>query len=349
LRTNNMEQAHGLNNMVAGDIELAKKVVAVFKDAKNSLELMLDEQATDYDEPLPDSKDSKPCAEGVSSQDSTDSTLGSCNDEFIPCQEDESETELYGNGVYNQDCTLEPSQPSLAPICEQNRQIISGIIETLDIKADSLHESLGLFLEDSESLLATFASDMPKLSEENLTEAASQLQDAWLENPPAQDAWASSLQSKRPAPETLANFFAECISLGAFAAYSDKFAKHITNIRTKIEKASFRFKKETLLYEISTYEEILYHSVSRLRQSPAASDFVSILDETFFELEAMITEYGITIIRPAPHDAFNGREHEVLMAEVQEGFAKGEIIKVMTSGYRHNDQVILRANVIAAR
>jgi len=326
LRNSNMEQAHGLNNLIAADIELAKKVVAVFKDAKSSLEWMINEQTV----VSLDANTSDPCDdEDVSSQ---DSIIQPCSDESIHCHEDIPQPTQYGNGVYNQDC---PHLPSLAVVCDQNKQILHGIIETLDIKSDSLHESLGLFIEDSERLISTFAKDIPKLSEENLTNAASQLLTAWFECPPTL--------------EGLTNFFEACVSLEAFVAYSEKFAKHVTNISTKVEKASFRFKKETLLYEISTYEEILYHSVSRLRQSPAATDFVRILDEIFYELEAMITDYGITIIRPTPHDPFNGREHEVLMAEVQEGFAKGEIIKVMTSGYKQNDQVIIRANVIAAR
>ena len=46
---------------------------------------------------------------------------------------------------------------------------------------------------------------------------------------------------------------------------------------------------------------------------------------------------------------FNGREHEVLMAEVKEGFKKGEIIKTLNKGYRFNDQIILKANVVACK
>ena len=153
------------------------------------------------------------------------------------------------------------------------------------------------------------------------------------------------------APEAIANFLASASSLEVFATYSSQLAKHILNASTKIEKASFRFKKETLLYEISTFEEILYHSVSRLRESPmpCIAVAVNMLDETFAKLETLLTEYSIAVIRPAAHEPFNGREHEVLIAEETEGFAKGEIVKVMTSGYKYKDQVILRANVIAAR
>ena len=37
------------------------------------------------------------------------------------------------------------------------------------------------------------------------------------------------------------------------------------------------------------------------------------------------------------------------MAESNADFKKGEIVKLMNSGYRQNGAVILRANVIAAR
>jgi hypothetical protein len=39
----------------------------------------------------------------------------------------------------------------------------------------------------------------------------------------------------------------------------------------------------------------------------------------------------------------------VLIAEEAAGFAKGEIIKCMSTGYRHGADVLVRANVIAAR
>ena len=179
--------------------------------------------------------------------------------------------------------------------------------------------------------------EIPPLTESDLQQAAAQLKTAWCAAPPT--------------PETITDFLAESLTINPFAAYSDKLNKAITNITAKTEKASFRFKKETLLYEISTYEEILYYSVTRLRESslPEVAAAVTILDDTFLALEALLAENGITPIRPAAHEAFNGREHEVLTAEEQEGFAKGEIIKTMTSGYKLGDQVILRANVIAAR
>ena len=222
---------------------------------------------------------------------------------------------------------------SLPP--SQETQIITGINETLEIKIDSLNENMQAFAQAGQDLISSLAQSIPTLSLKDLDIAANQLKAAWLDNPPS--------------PETVEDFFADCIVLEAFATYSSQFVKLITDIKAKAEKSALRFKKETLLYEISTYEEILYYSVTRLRESPHVADAVQALDETFAALEALLIENNIEIIRPAPHDPFNGREHEVLTAEETEGFTKGEIVKTMTSGYKSGEQIILRANVVAAR
>ena len=224
-----------------------------------------------------------------------------------------------------------PSPPS------QEEEILTGITETLEIKIESLKESLESFQTNNANTLTALSSGIPTLAHTDLDAAATQLKTAWCATPPTE--------------ETIAEFLSESTNLEAFAAYNEKFTKLVTNAQAKIEKSALRFKKETLLYEISTFEEILYYSVSRLRESslPHIVNAVETIDETFDTLKSLLAQSGITIIRPAPHEPFNGREHEVLTAEEQEDFAKGTVIKTMTSGYKLGDQIILRANVIAAR
>ncbi|MCL2404407.1 MAG: nucleotide exchange factor GrpE [Defluviitaleaceae bacterium] len=304
LRASHLESINNLQQEVKNEISLAEKIVSSFVEAGTGLVSLHDTQQ----EPSPAS---------------SDATELESEPELAP--EIEPEPELI-------------VQESIAiPSHNIDNEILTGITETLEIKVESLAESLQQFTENSTQLLASIPSGLPRLTEEDLLTAAAQMQEAWCANPPTL--------------ETIADFIAACASLEAFAAYDGQFAKHIASTSAKIEKASFRFKKETLLYEISTYEEILYHSVSRLRESPLphVAAAVSLLDETFAKLEPLLAEKGITVIRPAAHEPFNGREHEVLLAEETDGFAKGEIIKVMTSGYKYKDQVILRANVIAAR
>jgi len=167
--------------------------------------------------------------------------------------------------------------------------------------------------------------------------AALQLFEAWCAAPPTKD--------------TIQDFLNERRNHGIFQEQEEKYTKVMAQGVEKAGKTIFRYRKETLLYEICTFEEILFYSVTRLREStlPQIEEGVKILDETFATLESLLANKEITVIRPAPHEAFNGREHEVLTAEEQEGFAKGEIIKTMTSGYKQGDKVILRANVVAAR
>jgi len=229
-----------------------------------------------------------------------------------------------------------PTIPVNTPPTPEN-EILTGIAETLEIKVDSLKESLEYFKETGDKLAKDLHNGMLPMPEEDYETAKNQLLEAWCTTPPNQD--------------TIKDFLQGQYSQGIPKAHDEKYSKVISQSIEKSDKAILRFRKETLLYEISTYEEILFYSVSRLREStlPHIISAVETLDEAFAALETILADADITVIRPAPHEPFNGREHEVLTAEEQEGFAKGEIIKTMTSGYKSKDQVILRANVIAAR
>jgi hypothetical protein len=132
-----------------------------------------------------------------------------------------------------------------------------------------------------------------------------------------------------------------------YARIARPAAKTLEELKMKLLK----FKKEQTLYEISTFEEIQLYSVSRLRESEDEhiTGFVGYLDRAGSKITAKLGEYGITPIRPRIGEAFNGREHEVLMAEQNDDFKKGEIIKLLNNGYKQGDLVLLRSNVVAAR
>ena len=123
------------------------------------------------------------------------------------------------------------------------------------------------------------------------------------------------------------------------------------NITRKIQKLIVNLKKDNILFEISTFEEIMNYSVSRMRESQnvTVKDFVRAIDFVFEELYQILSIIGVQVIAPKPHDLFNGKEHEVIMAEKNDNFKKGEVIKLMNSGFKEGEQVILRANIIAAR
>lgn len=112
------------------------------------------------------------------------------------------------------------------------------------------------------------------------------------------------------------------------------------------------FLKNTILFEISTFQEIMYYSVVRLRESDEVSikQFIKYIDNIEQNIENNLEENEIIIIKPNPHDMFDGKEHEVLIAEKNENFLKGQIIKVINYGYKKkNNGVIKRATVIAAK
>ncbi|MCL2499571.1 MAG: nucleotide exchange factor GrpE [Defluviitaleaceae bacterium] len=220
---------------------------------------------------------------------------------------------------------------------ETERQIINGITETMEIKIESLRESIQNFNGEGASLLQSFAKEKNDVTDEIKEAAYLSIREAWLSNPPTET--------------DLPCFFARCQESESFAPYRADYEKHVNRYMDKMEKAAMRFKKEILLYEVCTYEEILTHSVSRLEETAndAVKAIAQRLHDTYAALEVLLRKNNITPIRPVPHDTFNGKEHEVLVAEKQEGFAKGEIIKLVGSGYRHNDRVLMRANVIAAR
>lgn len=131
----------------------------------------------------------------------------------------------------------------------------------------------------------------------------------------------------------------------------ERVFKNYQNLIEKIDKAIYNFKKDTLLFEISTFEEIINYSVVRLRKenNNSIKKFVFEIDNLKKDIKEILESNYIFYINPEPHTIFNAKEHEILMAEKSEQFKKGEIIKVLNCGYKTLDKVLIRANVIAAK
>lgn len=232
-----------------------------------------------------------------------------------------------------------PSVDELPAEIVAERDILRGIAETVDIKIESIKESVYAFNADGVHLVNDFTAGSKDAGYDDTLNAYNQVLDRWMTEMPETSVDASTI------------FFEQCAEQEPFAEHRRYYEKREAEYAAKINKLLLNYKKDTLLYEVSTYEEILTYSVSRLRAC-AAEDVarsVVLLDETLAALEMILKKNNIQVIRPSPHTPFNGREHEVLVAEKQEGFAKAEIIKTINSGYRQKDIVILRANVIAAR
>ena len=218
------------------------------------------------------------------------------------------------------------------------KDILKGITETIEIKIESLRDSFQEFNNNSLKVVKNFSQEMPHIPEDERLTAIEKVSTLWMTSPPTDFS-------------QLPEFFNKCWNGEAFSPTREHVSRQIKTYFDKIEKSVFNFKKEVLLYEVCTYEEILTHSVSRLRTSPwqEAVHAAALLDNTFKNLEVHLKKNNILVIRPNPHEPFNATEHEVLIAEKQPGFNKGEIIKILTSGYKQKEQVIIRANVVAAR
>lgn len=131
----------------------------------------------------------------------------------------------------------------------------------------------------------------------------------------------------------------------------DKNFYKYTNLIEKFNKNIYNFKKDVILFEITTFQEIINYSVVRLRESEKQEiiEFVLKIDQLIIDIQKILEINYIIMINPKPHTLFNVKEHEILIAEKSDEFKKGEIIKVLNCGYKILDEIIIRANVIAAK
>ncbi|MCL2699771.1 MAG: nucleotide exchange factor GrpE [Defluviitaleaceae bacterium] len=194
--------------------------------------------------------------------------------------------------------------------------IAEGINETLNIKVESLRENKQAFIDEMNKQLKELRRRQPRIELRELGELK---------------------------PE---------IDMDARAAFFEKYRRvmhrYIADHQEYSGKKCREFLKESLLFEVITFGEIMNYSVSRMREDEDAGGFVRQLDEAWNILRDILNKNRITVIEPQPHEPFNGREHEILMAEKNPEFEKGEIIKLMNPGYRQDDVVLVRANVVAA-
>lgn len=224
--------------------------------------------------------------------------------------------------------------------------IIEGISETIEIKVESLKESMEIFSTAVDVILEDIKEELelPKVETE-YEKIDFEIYDKFFkesikEYPLEQLGfmeWGYNFLDKQK--EEVIDYLYKRLN------------RRYGMIEQGVNKKIIRFFREHLLFEMSTYEEIVYYSVSKLRESQEdiVISYVNDIDTLTQSLEEIMKDYGIEFIYPNPHERFNGKKHEVLMAEVKEGFEKGEIIKTMNRGYVYSDQIVLKANVIAGK
>ena len=221
-------------------------------------------------------------------------------------------------------------------------EIIAGIDETTSIKIMNIHDGKTAFFEDALEHLNNFMSDGRGFCETVLEGIQAEIAPKMLET--------FLVCAPSDITDSLENAFDNAFESG-FAQKTDKL---IISWQQDINKKILAFKREILLYEMGTFDEIMNFSVSKLVENSKESQgpslaYASHLKRALGELIEILGRNGISRIMPQPHDPFDGKEHDVLMAERTEGFAKGEIVKTFSSGYREQDSVLVRASVIAAK
>jgi len=221
--------------------------------------------------------------------------------------------------------------------------IIKGVAETIEIKIDGLKEATIAFDEEMTELIEGY----------NDTQQAGGDGEVFLAH--GEEFVAVGLLETQRGEKRGAKIVKE-LTDGFFASQKgleimEAAQKTQKQKEQKLSQKITAFKRDAVFFEIATFEEIMHYSVSRLRETldEPVLEFVVEIDKQYKNLEDIITKFGIEKISPKTHEQFNAKEHEVLMAEQKEGFTKGEIIKTINSGYRYNDTIIVRANVIAAR
>lgn len=119
----------------------------------------------------------------------------------------------------------------------------------------------------------------------------------------------------------------------------------IRNRITETENQMLQYLKNDILFEIVTLEDLKKYSIPKLNQELTLVKEFKKLDQRILK---ELQHRGITPITPHEHEKFNSQKHEILIAEVKEGFEKGEVIEVMNSGFEYIGSVIRRATIIAA-
>jgi len=220
---------------------------------------------------------------------------------------------------------------------EQNDElgIILGINETMQIKIDTIEEGFKEHLNNQKSIRGKLFSEEISFSESEKAGIVSSIHDVWTSN--IEDFL-----------ENLIKALEDCEPLNA---YIDKIDKDIIVQKERRIKLMDAYKKNNILNEIITIEEIGVYSVEKLKEydNETINDYIRIFEKIITKLNALLETNGITRISPQLNDKFIAKEHEILVAEEREGFEKGAIIKKLNDGFKEDGIVIIRANVVVAK
>lgn len=136
-----------------------------------------------------------------------------------------------------------------------------------------------------------------------------------------------------------------------FIQFQQKFLRQVENHLEQHRKKDLQYLRESILFELRTLEELSNQSVTRYVSMGGyhAKALTQIMKDLIEDIRDCLMSYKIHLILPKAHDAFEAKKHEVMTATHQEGFEAGEIVKCLNAGYQLEDNIVLRASVVAAR
>jgi molecular chaperone GrpE (heat shock protein) len=136
-----------------------------------------------------------------------------------------------------------------------------------------------------------------------------------------------------------------------FAQIQVKFNRLVEKECQDNQSKNLDYLKKDILFEINTLEDLMNQSVFRLRESEEEMviSFLASCDYLNRIVFNQLKRNNIIPIHPNAHEVFNGKLHEVLMLEEEEGFKKGEIIRTQNSGFAYGNMILTRASVIASK
>jgi len=218
--------------------------------------------------------------------------------------------------------------------------IISGINETLLIKVEAIRENLAAFESDGLDIIKSYKEEYQEPDLEPLTEKAMEFLKMYYDI--LDPAYIIEFV------EDMLDYAMESKQAGQMKGRAKRL--HEDRMSSLIKRADL-FKKDDLLFELSTFEEIMNHSISRLREEGGGEipAYIHRVDKAAEDIKDVLKKHNIMLIRPEPHQPFDPKEHEILVAESNEEFQKGQVIRLLNSGYKHNETILMRANVIAAK
>lgn len=140
-------------------------------------------------------------------------------------------------------------------------------------------------------------------------------------------------------------------SNASFNQAQGKFVKLLEKQKAENLETDLDYIKKDILFEVKTLEDLIHQSVDKLKESSESKcqEFVECSEKLFHMIISQLKRNDILTIKPSPHDVFNGKVHEILLAEESEEFSKGEIIRTQNSGFIFEQRILVRASVIASK